>query len=112
MEVKATIKPGRNGTMKYLQQYGDQLVCVSYRYDKQRDRRQTTAELIVDELDWKKVYNIRPDQLVPIKVGFGETDLREKIKTAGAFWDKDQKAWLLSLKEVYNLGLENVLLTI
>ena len=55
MEVKATTKPGRNGTKKYLQQYGDQLVCVRYRYDKQRERRQTTAELIVDELDWKNV---------------------------------------------------------
>ena len=94
MEVKATIKPGLNGTKKYLQQYGDQLVCVRYRYDKQRNRRQTTVELIVDEQDWKKGYNVRPDQLVPIKVGFGETDLREKVKAAGAFWDKDQKACL------------------
>ena len=51
MEVKATIKPGRNGTKKYLQQYGDQLVCVRYRYDKHRNRRQTTVELIVDEQD-------------------------------------------------------------
>lgn len=110
MEVKATIKPGLNGTKKYLQQYGDQLVCVRYRYDKQRNRRQTTVELIVDEQDWKKGYNIRPDQLVPIKVGFGETDLREKVKAAGAFWDKDQKAWLLPLKEVYNLGLEKRLI--
>ena len=55
MEVKATIKPRLNGTKKYLQQYGDQLVCVRYRYDKQHNRRQTTAELIVDELDWKNV---------------------------------------------------------
>ena len=51
MEVKATIKPGRNGTKKCLQQYGDQLVCVRYRYDKHRNRRQTTVELIVDEQD-------------------------------------------------------------
>ncbi len=106
MEVKATIKPGLNGTKKYLQQYGDQLVCVRYRYDKQRNRRQTTVELIVDEQDWKKGYNIKPDQVVAIKIGFGETDLREKVKAAGAYWDKDQKAWLLSLREVYNLGLE------
>ena len=106
MEVKATIKPGLNGTKKYLQQYGDQLVCVRYRYDKQRNRRQTTVELIVDEQDWKKGYNIRPDQVVAIKIEFGETDLREKVKAAGAYWDKEQKVWLLSLREVYNLGLE------
>ena len=53
MEVKATIKPGLNGIKKYLQQYGDQLVCVRYRYDKQRNRRQTIVKLIVDEQDWK-----------------------------------------------------------
>ena len=106
MEVKATIKPGLNGTKKYLQKYGDQLVCVRYRYDKKRNKRQTTIELIVDEQDWMPGINIRPDQVVPIKVDFGETNLRETVKTAGAYWDKTQKAWLLSLKKVYELGLE------
>ena len=51
MEVRATLKPGLNGTKKYLQQYGDQLVCVRYRYDKSKKKRQTTLELIVDEQD-------------------------------------------------------------
>lgn len=107
MEVKATLKPGLNGTKKYLQKYGDQLVCVRYRYDKQRNRRQTTVELIVDEQDWKHGYNIRPDKVVPVKIEYSETELREKVKQAGAFWDKDKKAWLLSLKLIYQLGLEN-----
>ena len=106
MEVKATIKPGLNGTKKYLQKYDDQLVCVRYRYDKLRNKRQTTVELIVDEQDWMPGYNIKPDQVIPIKIEFGEIDLREKVKNAGAYWDKKQKAWLLSLKEVYKLGLE------
>ena len=52
MEVRATLKPGLNGTKKYLQQYGDQLVCVRYRYDKSNNKRQTTVELIVDEQEW------------------------------------------------------------
>lgn len=106
MEVKATIKPGHNGTKKYLQQYGDQLVCVRYRYDKQRNRRQTTIELIVDEQDWLPGYSIKPDQKVAIRIGYGEADLRDQVKQAGAYWDSNQKAWLLSLKEVYKLGLE------
>lgn len=112
MEVKATLKPGINGTKKHLQKYGDQLVCVRYRYryDKNRHKRQTTVELIVDEQDWMRGYNIRPDQVVPIKIGFGETDLREQVKAAGAYWDKKQKAWLLSLKNVYKLGLEKRIL--
>jgi hypothetical protein len=106
MEVKATIKPGLNGTKKYLQKYGSQLVCVRYRYDKKRNRRQTTIELIVDEQDWMPGINIRPDQIAPIKIDFNETDLRETVKTAGAYWDKAQKAWLLSLNKVCKLGLE------
>ena len=106
MEVKATIKPGLNGTKKYLKKYGDQLVCVRYRYDKERNRRQTTVELIVDEQDWVTGCNIRPDKVVPLKINFGEMELREEVKLAGGYWDKDKKAWLLSLKEVYKLGLE------
>ena len=51
-------------------------------------------------------HNIRPDQVVPIKVEYGEIDLRDTVKQAGAYWDKNRKAWLLSLKEVYSLGLE------
>ena len=106
MEVKATLKPGLNGTKKYLQKYGDQLVCVRYRYDKSKHRRQTTIELIVDEQDWVQGHNIRPGRVVPIKIEFGEKELRETVKQAGAYWDKNQKAWLLPLKEVYSLGLE------
>jgi len=60
MEVKATIKPGQNGTKRYTRQYGDQLVCVRYRYDKSRKKRLTTVELIVDEQDWIQGITIPP----------------------------------------------------
>ena len=106
MEVRATLKPGLNGTKKHLQIYSDQLVCVRYRYDKTKNKRQTTVELIVDEQDWIPGCNIRPDQVVPIKIEFGEIDLRDTVKQASAYWGTKQKAWLLSLKEVYKLGLE------
>ena len=36
MEIKATLAPGQNGTKRLLKEYGDQLVCVRYRYDKAR----------------------------------------------------------------------------
>ena len=104
MEVKATIKPGLNGTKKYLKKYGDQLVCVRYRYDKQKNKRQTTIELIVDEQDWIPGINIRPDQVVPIKISFGETDLRETVKTAGAYWDKTQKSLVTLTKKSLRIG--------
>ena len=51
MEVSVTLKPGLNGTIKYRQQHGDQLLCVRYRYDKSNNKRQTNVEHIVDEQD-------------------------------------------------------------
>ena len=38
MDVKATLLPGTNGTKSLLKQYGEQLVCVRYRYDKRKQR--------------------------------------------------------------------------
>lgn len=106
MEVKATIKPGQNGTKRYTRQYGDQLVCVRYRYDKRRQKRLTTVELIVDEQDWIQGITIPPDKVVAISIAYGETELREKVKQAGAYWDSEKKCWKLSFRLVYQLGLE------
>lgn len=106
MEVKATIKPGQNGTKRYTREYGDQLVCVRYRYDKRRQKRLTTVELIVDEQDWIQGITIPPDKIVPIRIAYGETELREKVKAAGAYWDSKKKCWNLSFRLVYALGLE------
>ena len=60
MEVKATIKPGQNGSKHYTRQYVDQLVCIRYRYDKRRQKRMTTVELIVNEQDWIQGISIPP----------------------------------------------------
>ena len=38
--------------MKLLKQYGEQLVCVRYRYDQKRRKRYKTVALIADEKDW------------------------------------------------------------
>lgn len=103
MQIKATLKPGRNGTKQLLDRYGDQLVCVRYRYDK---TRHNTVELIVDEQDWQPNVLITPDKLVHIRIGYGETELREKIKEEGGYWDKERKAWRLSYRKVRNMGLE------
>ncbi len=56
MDVKATLLPGTNGTKSLLKQYGEQLVCVRYRYDKRKQKRYKTAEIIVEEKDWHLKY--------------------------------------------------------
>ena len=51
MEVNATLPPGANGTKALLRMYGDQPVCVRYRYDRNNHKRYKTVEIIGDEKD-------------------------------------------------------------
>ena len=46
--TKASLKPGDKGTAKHYDKYGDDLICVRYRYDEKSRKRITTVELIVD----------------------------------------------------------------
>jgi hypothetical protein len=115
MEIKATIKPGQNGTKRYMDKYGDRLLCVRYRYDKSQGRRYTTVELIVAEGRWAvETGKEGPDQQTPavsqmlaIQVDYRETELRDKIKAAGGIWRPRQKLWELRYSEVVALGLES-----
>ncbi len=52
MSARVTLIPGRNGTKKLLRQYGDRLLRVRYRYDSTTGRRQTTVELLVEDVPW------------------------------------------------------------
>ena len=52
MPIRSTVHPGQRGAKKLLAQYGEQLVCVRYRYDDQRQKRLKTVELIVEEEEW------------------------------------------------------------
>ena len=106
MQIKTTLAPGQNGTKQLLKEYGDQLVCVRYRYDKARHKRIKTVELIVDEQDWIPGVIIPADRRVALKIGFNETELREQIKQAGGYWNPGKKAWILSYHKVLQMGLE------
>jgi len=106
MKIKATMLPGQNGTKELLRRYGDQLVCVRYRYDAARNKRLKTVELIVDEQDWVPGVNIRPDRPVLLRIAYGESDLRERVKEAGGYWNPAKKAWVLASGKVLEMGLE------
>lgn len=105
-EVRTTLLPGQKGTMGLLREYGDQLVCVRYRYDKLRGRRMKTVELIVDEQPWVPGTKIPMEREVAVRVGYNEHDLREQVKQAGGWWDAGKKAWRLGFRKVLALGLE------
>jgi len=76
MKSYCHLKPGQKGTKRLMEQYGDSLICVRYRFDEQRGIRYKTVELIVEE---KPLLNPRfKDQdVVPVSVSFEETALRD-----------------------------------
>jgi len=52
MRTRLHLKPGQRGTKRLSEQYGEQLVCVRYRYDDATMKRYKTVELIVDVAEW------------------------------------------------------------
>ncbi len=110
MDIRTTLRPGQKGTRQLLREYGDQLVCVRYRYDKASQKRYKTVELIVEEKDWIPGVLVPAEKMVSVQVAFGEKNLRDAIKDAGGYWDPAIKAWILSYRNVLKLGLERRIL--
>ena len=77
-----------------LEQYGDRLVCVRYRYDAQRKTRFKTVELIVGQRDWNPPAPSFADvALVSVRVGLAEVGLlRQRVKQADGTWNPSRKA--------------------
>jgi hypothetical protein len=91
---------GAAGTRRLLARYGAALVCVRYREDAARNRRYTTVELLVDERPGKSA-------LVPVRIGYLETSLRQQVKAAGGKWDAGRKLWTRPRTAVWRLGLKD-----
>lgn len=106
MEARVTLRPGKRGTVKWMNKYGDRLVCVRYRYDHKGRRRLTTVELIVDESPWDGRPNEKDDRRADIKVRYDGTRLRQQVKQAGGIWRPDRRVWTLPFEKVRVLGLE------
>ena len=112
MQTKLTLKPGQNGTRKWVKKYGDNLVYVRYRYDKRNRKRYTTAEIIVEEGTWipgapRRETARNPSDRLGIRVAGYEKTIREKVKQAGGIWRPRQKLWELPYGKIVALGLEN-----
>ena len=111
METRTTLRPGDRGMRKLVERFGKRLVCVRYRYDAVTSRRYTTVELIVAEGAWqakarKPRANRPPEEMVYVRVGFGEEGLRAKMKALGAIWRPQHKLWELPWGVVRGLGIE------
>jgi hypothetical protein len=107
MSVRLTLKPGQRGTKQLVEEYGDRLVCVRYRYDHERRKRYKTVELIVDETEWVDAAAAPADALMMgVVVAREETELREQVKAEGGRWNPERQVWELRYDRVRRLGLE------
>lgn len=106
MRARAKRLPGQPGTKALLKVYGDRLVCVRYRYDREAKRRYKTAEIIVDEAPWEPPpLAPAPDERVYLRVLRTERDIQEQIKAAGGQWRARFGLWSLRYDRVAQLGL-------
>ncbi len=77
------VAPGQRGAKRLLEQYGTKLLCVRYRYDKQRQKRCKTVELIIEEIPWAPPpTRIADETLIGVRVAFKEVELQRRVKQA------------------------------
>jgi hypothetical protein len=112
MDVIKKMKPGEPGTKRIHAKYGEQLVCVRYRHDKQNHRRVTTIELIVDTGFYLPESNASSllgyqnnNRNVFVRIDYKEAELRRIIKSAGGKWDPVTKRWVLRYRDAEKLQL-------
>lgn len=93
MKAHTHLKPGQKGTRRLLEQFGDRLLCVRYRYDEIRQVRMKTVEIIVDERPCDPNMRHRDKDIVAVMVPFTKMDLRDRLKAAGGRWNPEEKIW-------------------
>ena len=106
MKIKRVVKPGDPGTKKLLNTYGDNLICVRYRYDAENNRMYKTVELIIENLPWQQnTRKIRKDKIVDLCIRIEEVEMRNRVKLAGGKWNRNKQVWQLLYETAQQLGL-------
>jgi hypothetical protein len=110
MKTRKHLKPGQMGTKRLVEQFGDALLCVRYRYDEKRGVQLKTVEIVVEEKAAGPVVRFRDDDLVKLIVAFTEKGLRDRLKAKGGRWDPQEKLWLVRYGAVRGTELEDRIL--
>jgi hypothetical protein len=102
MKAHTHLKPGQKGTRRLVEQFGDKLLCVRYRYDEIRQVRMKTVEIIVDERPCNPNLQHRDRDIVAVMVPFAMVTLRDRLKGAGGRWDPEEKIWRVRFGAIRN----------
>ena len=108
MKTRLKLKPGQKGTKALLDKYGDDLICVRYRYDEKNRTRLKTIELIVDK---KELLPSQPEKtkdngIVPVRITYGQRELGKMARAMGGKWDPDVKLWYIPKRNIEGTELE------
>lgn len=103
MRIRLVRRPGQAGTKELVEEYGERLVCVRYRYDTAKKQRHKTAEIIVETVAWAPP--IAPGTIVGLRVGRLEYDIQKRLRAAGGTWDRPRQLWRLRYDQAVALGL-------
>lgn len=94
MKARRKVSLGQNSIRALLDKYGEQLICVRYRYDEERQIRHKTVELIAETIAWiPQPEKIRSDALVGVKVELEEVKLQKQIRQADGKWNRQPRLW-------------------
>jgi len=108
MRTRQILKPGQRGTRRLLAEYGERLLCVRYREDRQRKKRYKTVELIVEQVDWEPPeLPFKAETIVGVRVAWGEKELANLVKRAGGKWNRDLRVWELRYDSALAIGIED-----
>ena len=108
METRLTPRPGDKGTKKLVARFGDCLLRVRHLYDAENHQRLKTVELIVQSVPWRprtRIPRRRDDEIVPVRIAWHESELRERAKRLGAAWRPAQKLWEIRWGDARRLGI-------
>ncbi|MFN7943906.1 MAG: hypothetical protein U0Z53_00890 [Blastocatellia bacterium] len=108
MQIRLTLKPGQRGVRKLTAQYGEQLLCVRYRYDEERQERLKTVELVIERVPWfRKEKALTAAAIVGVRVGVREYALQQQVRQAGGRWNARRRLWEIRYDKTLALGLED-----
>lgn len=106
MKARLKLKPGDKGTKSLVEKYGDDLICIRYRYDEATRTRFKTVEIIVGKKDWTPPPpKFAAEEIVLVRIAYTENAFKQIAKEAGGRWDPEAKLWLIPYGKIKNTVL-------
>lgn len=107
MKTRLILKPGQRGTKSLTDKYGDDLVCVRYRYDAETRQRLKTIELVLERTPWEPPpEKFSADTVLTLRIEGYETEQRKKVKAAGGKWNPETRLWYVRYGAIAGTELE------